>query len=197
MWYCSLSYSHRWAHLLKQQTLIIVILCQQRKTNVRIPFSVCIKQTVASFLIYLYIYWNWSIYRHRYIYLYICRHKFVSVWIYKYLYIFMLPFQTETEAQAIFLNLFAVCSSCRRKFAVCLFVYEETHGSYPFADGLNRLNRLNGLGWVIPSSFKDLLIITLFWHFCGVQSINCSRPQNSVALLLANHQIWENPECKI
>jgi hypothetical protein len=74
----------------------------------------------------------------------------------------MLPFQTETEAQAIFLNLFAVCSSCRRKFVVCLFVYEETHGSYPFANGLNGLNRLNGLGRVIPSPFKDLLIITLF-----------------------------------
>ncbi len=38
---------------------------------------------------------------------------------------------------AIFLNPFTICSSCKRKFVVRLFVYEETNGSYPFENGLN------------------------------------------------------------
>jgi hypothetical protein len=49
--------------------------------------------------------------------------------------------QTE-EAQAIFPNPFTVCSSCKRKFVICLFVDEETNGSCPFANGLNRLAHL-------------------------------------------------------
>jgi hypothetical protein len=36
-----------------------------------------------------------------------------------------------------FLNSFTVCPSCKRKFVVCLFVDEETNGSYQFANGLN------------------------------------------------------------
>jgi hypothetical protein len=47
-------------------------------------------------------------------------------------------FKQKTEAQAIFLNPFSVCSLCKRKFVVCPFVYEETNGNYPFANGLNR-----------------------------------------------------------
>ncbi len=57
----------------------------------------------------------------------------------------MLPFQTEngkSEAQAIFLNPFIVCSSYKRKCFLCLFVYEETNGSYPFANGVNVLAHL-------------------------------------------------------
>ncbi len=55
----------------------------------------------------------------------------------------MLPFQTENGSQAIFLiNPFAVCSSCKRKFVVCLFVYFETNGSCPFANGLNGITHL-------------------------------------------------------
>jgi hypothetical protein len=41
----------------------------------------------------------------------------------------------KREAQAIFRNPFTVCSSCNWKFVVCLFVYEETDGSYPFGNG--------------------------------------------------------------
>jgi hypothetical protein len=48
----------------------------------------------------------------------------------------------KTEARAIFLCPFTVCSSSKRKFVVCLFVDEETNGSYPFANGLNRLGHL-------------------------------------------------------
>ncbi len=35
-----------------------------------------------------------------------------------------------------------ICSPCKRKFVVCLFVNEETNASYPFANGLNGLNGL-------------------------------------------------------
>jgi hypothetical protein len=38
------------------------------------------------------------------------------------------------------LHPFTVCSSCKRKFVVCLFVDKETNGSYPFANGLDGLN---------------------------------------------------------
>jgi hypothetical protein len=34
------------------------------------------------------------------------------------------------EAQAIFPNPFTVCSLCKWKFVVCLFVDEETNGNY-------------------------------------------------------------------
>ncbi len=50
----------------------------------------------------------------------------------------MLPFQTETGSPGDFLNPFPVCSSCKRKFVVCPFVYEEQTG----ADGLNGLAHL-------------------------------------------------------
>jgi hypothetical protein len=53
----------------------------------------------------------------------------------------------KTEAQAIFPNLFTICSSCKQRFVVCLFFDVETNGSYPFANGINRLNRLAHL-WV-------------------------------------------------
>jgi hypothetical protein len=49
-------------------------------------------------------------------------------------------FGRNSEAQAIFLNSFTVCSSCKRKFVVFTSVDEETNGSYPFANGLNGLD---------------------------------------------------------
>ncbi len=51
----------------------------------------------------------------------------------------------KTEAKAIFLNPFTSCSSCKRKFVVFLFVDKETNESYLYANGLNGLNRPNGL----------------------------------------------------
>jgi hypothetical protein len=42
------------------------------------------------------------------------------------------------EAQAIFLNMFTVCSLCHESLSFVIFD-KETNGSYPFA------NRLNGL----------------------------------------------------
>jgi hypothetical protein len=53
--------------------------------------------------------------------------------------------KTETEAQAIFLNLFTVCSSCKQKFVVCMFVDKEANRGYHFANGLNGLNGLKDL----------------------------------------------------
>jgi hypothetical protein len=49
------------------------------------------------------------------------------------------------EAQAIFLILFIVCSSRKRKFVICLFDNEETNRSYSFANGLNGLNGFDHL----------------------------------------------------
>ncbi len=45
-------------------------------------------------------------------------------------------------AKAIFLNLFTVCSSSKRKLNVSPFVDEETNASYPFAKGINELHGL-------------------------------------------------------
>ncbi len=42
------------------------------------------------------------------------------------------------EPQAIFLNPFTICSSCKWKFVIRPLVYEERNGSYPFANGPNR-----------------------------------------------------------
>ncbi len=58
----------------------------------------------------------------------------------------------KTEVQAIFLNLFTVCSSCKRKFVVCPFVYAETNRIYPFANGLNGLAHLWYQYTVLPPS---------------------------------------------
>jgi hypothetical protein len=66
------------------------------------------------------------------------------------------------EVQAIFLQPFTVCSLCKRKFVDFPYVYEETNGSYPFANtlnGLNGLNRLNRLAYLC--SYKNLLVQNL------------------------------------
>jgi hypothetical protein len=51
-------------------------------------------------------------------------------------------FKRKTEAQVVFLNPFTVSSLFKWKFVVCPLIDEETNGSYPFANGLNGLNRL-------------------------------------------------------
>jgi hypothetical protein len=47
------------------------------------------------------------------------------------------------EAQAIVFDPFAVCSLFNRKFIICLFVDEETNGSYLITNRLNRLAHLS------------------------------------------------------
>ncbi len=56
--------------------------------------------------------------------------------------LFQYIYVRKTEAQVIFLNPFTVSSLCIWTFVVCPFVDEETDGSYPFANGLNRLDHL-------------------------------------------------------
>ncbi len=57
----------------------------------------------------------------------------------------MLSFQTENGSRAIFLNLFTVCSACKRKFVI-----------YPFANGLNRLNGLAHLCIIYICTYIDV-----------------------------------------
>jgi hypothetical protein len=60
----------------------------------------------------------------------------------------MLPFQTENlknGSLAIFLNPFTVCYLFEWKFVVSPFVDGETNGNCSFENGLNGLNRANGL----------------------------------------------------
>jgi hypothetical protein len=47
--------------------------------------------------------------------------------------------ESKNGSPGDFLNLFTVCSLCKRKFVVCLFVDEEANGSYPFPNGQNGL----------------------------------------------------------
>jgi hypothetical protein len=138
-------YSHRWARLLKQQTLITVYHLPTKEN--KIPFSFCRKQmegysfhfpfaankqnvsfsinTVFHMYIFIYIYVETAAYMYISISIYICCH-----------------FRRKTEAQMIFLNLFTVCSLCKQKFVVCPLVYKETNGCYLFANGLKGLNGL-------------------------------------------------------
>ncbi len=57
----------------------------------------------------------------------IWRHGHMDAWTWRHGDI-----KRKTEAQPFFLNLFTVCSSCKRKLVVCKFVGEETNGSYLF-----------------------------------------------------------------
>jgi hypothetical protein len=78
--------------------------------------------------------------------------------------------QTENaNAQAIFLNPFTVCSSCKWNFIVCPFVEEETNGCYPFAKGLNGLS---GLAHLYLYLYKkvDFLVTQ---HVCLSQLTKC------------------------
>jgi hypothetical protein len=52
--------------------------------------------------------------------------------------------QTENGngAQAIFLNPFTVCSSCKREYVISQLADKETNESYPFANGLDGLAHL-------------------------------------------------------
>ncbi len=71
------------------------------------------------------------------------RHGYMETWRHGYEDI-----KRKMEAQAIFLNLFTICSSCtlppppKWKFVICRFVGKETSKSYPLANGLNRLKGL-------------------------------------------------------
>ncbi len=116
---------------------------QQKNGSCRFPYmyiyidTAVYKDIYIQIKIYIYLY----IYKH--INIYICiRYTNIYVFIYVYIYTAISNRKRKTEGQAIFFNPFTVCLSCKRKFVICPFVYEETHASYPFA---NELNGLNGL----------------------------------------------------
>jgi hypothetical protein len=83
----------------------------------------------------------------------------VCVFIFIFIVIFICcRFKQKTEVQVIFLSPFTICSSCKRKYVVCLFVDEETNGSYPFANEISGLNRLNGLNGLVHLELLDSLV---------------------------------------
>jgi hypothetical protein len=52
-----------------------------------------------------------------------------------YFFLFKFAGKQKSEAlQAILLNPLTICSSCKRKFAVCTLAGKETNGKYPFAN---------------------------------------------------------------
>jgi hypothetical protein len=122
------NYMHRWAHLLSQQMSITIYFLPTKENKLPVSFAAN-KQKLLFFI-----------------------HTATSIcllqtanFIYGYIYIYAAVFRKNkrtTEDQAIFLNLFSVCSSCKRKLFVCPFVDEETNGTYPFANGLNGLAHL-------------------------------------------------------
>ncbi len=73
----------------------------------------------------------------------VCFLRIAYTYIYIYIHISAVSnAKRKMEDQAIFLDSFTVYSLCKRKFVVCPFVYKETKGSYPFANGLTGLAHL-------------------------------------------------------
>jgi hypothetical protein len=126
---------HRWAPLLKQQSSI-TIYCLSTKENKHLFAAKKWKFAVYVFRLQQ---TNGS-----------CRFLLVPFSVcpyirkqnYIYLYAAASNGRLKVEAQAIFLKLLTTDSSCKKKFAICPFVEEETNRSYLFANELNGLNRL-------------------------------------------------------
>jgi hypothetical protein len=106
-----------------KQTEIAVFRSKEHRLGFRFPFE-------AAAYVYVY-------HMYIYIYMYIC----VDIYIYIYIYI-CCHFKWKTEAQVIFLNQFNICSSCKQKSVVCLFVDKGTNRSYPLANWINGLKGL-------------------------------------------------------
>jgi hypothetical protein len=130
--------------LLTQQTSITVYcLLRQRKTSFRFLFLFAANKQKLPFSVYKYGKRN-----------YIC---LVPI-----LYIEMHTIniysavengkQKPSRSPDVFFNLFTVCSLYKWNFVVCLFVDEETNGSYPFSNGLNGFasKAVGQFGWIVP-----------------------------------------------
>jgi hypothetical protein len=133
---------------------------QQTNGNCRFPFFpfFCECEYVCMFIYayYIRIYTYMPVHTNTYMkngtnrngnfYLYICIYLYLYVYhIYIYGYGAVSKEKRKTEARAIFINPCTICSSCKWKFIVCPSVDKDTNGSYPFANGLNRLNGLSKL----------------------------------------------------
>ncbi len=77
------------------------------------------------------------------------------------IHVYMLLFQTENGKRESrhFLPLLVMQTE-----VVCLFLNEETNGSYPFANRLNGLNRLNGFSHLC---IQDTIYISATWPLWG------------------------------
>jgi hypothetical protein len=131
--------AHRWAGLLKhqssiaganQQTSFFCFHLKQTNGSPPIPFSVCSKQTEVQFSISSFFYlWNgrnvetWT-WRHGDGDMETWKHGGMETW--RHGDMDMETSNGKTEAQAIFLNLFTICSSYKRKFVVCLLTKKQT-----------------------------------------------------------------------
>jgi hypothetical protein len=140
---------HSWAHFLKQQTLIVVCRLPTKENKLPLSGAVCSKQTeVFHFLLP---------FATKYIlyFMYLCSANGTNG---KRQLLFACHIvydpavlqkksnrKKKTEDQAISHNPFSICSSFKRKFVVCQSGDKETNRCYPFANGLNGLNRVNGL----------------------------------------------------
>ncbi len=152
---------HRWARNITKWARNVnhrlpFVVCRLRKTNFRFrlqqrngswcfPLDMCILKWQHMY-VYLYILYIYTHTENGTI-LYICR-----------------CFKWKTEAQAILLNPFTVCTSCKRMFVGCLLVDEETNRSCPFAKGLDRLYALNRLAHLCKIVLRPIAMIGLC-HF--------------------------------
>jgi hypothetical protein len=93
--------------LLKKQSPITVYSLLTKKNKLPFSVSVCGKQTEVCHFCYWFAANNEKL------------HTYTQI----------SNAKQKTESQAIFLNPFTVCSSCKRKFVVCPFVHEVTNGS--------------------------------------------------------------------
>ncbi len=145
-------YNHRWACLVKQQLLVTIYRLPTMDDQLPFYVSVFSKETEVC----------------RFRFLFAAKQKlwFAVFSINTYVYTAVSNGKRKTEAQAIFINSFTVCSSCKRKFAVCLLDDEERNESYPFANGLKGLNRF-GLSHLWIQRLRILsppLPVTRGWH---------------------------------
>ncbi len=133
------AYRQRWARLLKQQTSITVYRLPTKEN--KLPFSVFVS---SAFCIYRILYilkrqhtYNKQIYIYREL-------MYIHMYIYLYFYLYICcHFQRENGSQGNFpQSILPFAHRAYRSFVVCPSVYEETNGSYPFANDLNRLVHL-------------------------------------------------------
>ncbi len=143
---CKYYYSHRWARLRKRQTSITVyrLLTKENK----LPFSFLAYKRMVPFSVLIYI----SILKRQHVYIYIDIYTYIHTSVSMYIYIYL-------SISKLYLYIYAAVSNGKRKprwfsftrlpfahhangFVVCPFITEETNGSFPFSNGLNRLGHL-------------------------------------------------------
>jgi hypothetical protein len=122
---------HRWARMLKHR--LPFIICQPRKT--KSVFCFCFQQSNGSLHFhFLFAANKWK--------LTISISSIFCLKNSRNMEIDTLRHQMENGSQAVFLNLFIICSSCKRKFVVCPFVDKEKKRKLSDCNGQHRLSHL-------------------------------------------------------